>query len=192
MIARHRLDPNGDRTLWTYLPRTMDGEIARMADRRLSLPRSDRSGDVRTSDAASVESPARRPPRPRVLQVCRARSWAAQDGGRREARSSRVGRRDHARLPPDPPRRPLLAREGEGEPAALRAVGARVRLADWMPDKWQRIGACETGYGKRPGDFHWNSGAVLRASRASRCRRGMRSGCRATRARRTLRLRGSS
>ena len=27
-----------------------------------------------------------------------------------------------------------------------------------MPDKWQRIGACETGYGKRPGDFHWNSG----------------------------------
>ena len=28
----------------------------------------------------------------------------------------------------------------------------------WMPDKWQRIGACETGYGKRPGDFHWNSG----------------------------------
>ena len=27
-----------------------------------------------------------------------------------------------------------------------------------MPDKWQRIGACETGYGRRPGDFHWNSG----------------------------------
>ena len=29
---------------------------------------------------------------------------------------------------------------------------------EWMPDKWQRIGACETGYGRRPGDFHWNSG----------------------------------
>ena len=28
----------------------------------------------------------------------------------------------------------------------------------WMPAKWQRIGACETGYGKRPGDFRWNSG----------------------------------
>ena len=29
---------------------------------------------------------------------------------------------------------------------------------DWMPDKWQRVGACETGYGKRPGRFDWNSG----------------------------------
>lgn len=28
----------------------------------------------------------------------------------------------------------------------------------WMPDKWQRVGACETGYGKRPGNFRWNSG----------------------------------
>ena len=28
----------------------------------------------------------------------------------------------------------------------------------WLPDKWQRIGACETGYGKRPGNFrHSNS-----------------------------------
>jgi hypothetical protein len=23
----------------------------------------------------------------------------------------------------------------------------------WLPDKWQRIGACETGYGKRPGNW---------------------------------------
>lgn len=31
----------------------------------------------------------------------------------------------------------------------------------WMPEKWQRIGACETGYGKRPGNFHHaNSGYV--------------------------------
>jgi hypothetical protein len=29
---------------------------------------------------------------------------------------------------------------------------------EWMPDKWQRVGACETGYGKRPGRFDWNSG----------------------------------
>lgn len=29
---------------------------------------------------------------------------------------------------------------------------------EWLPDKWQRIGACETGYGKRPGQWKWNSG----------------------------------
>jgi len=28
----------------------------------------------------------------------------------------------------------------------------------WLPDKWQRIGACETGYGRRPGRWNWNSG----------------------------------
>jgi hypothetical protein len=28
----------------------------------------------------------------------------------------------------------------------------------WLPDKWQRIGACETGYGRRPGRWTWNSG----------------------------------
>lgn len=28
----------------------------------------------------------------------------------------------------------------------------------WLPDKWQRVGACETGYGKRPGRWNWNSG----------------------------------
>lgn len=29
---------------------------------------------------------------------------------------------------------------------------------EWLPDKWQRIGACETGYGKRPGNWrHSNS-----------------------------------
>ena len=30
--------------------------------------------------------------------------------------------------------------------------------ADWLPDKWARIGACETGYGRRPGNWrHSNS-----------------------------------
>lgn len=29
---------------------------------------------------------------------------------------------------------------------------------DWMPRGWQNIGACETGYGKRPGNFQHNSG----------------------------------
>lgn len=28
----------------------------------------------------------------------------------------------------------------------------------WLPAKWQRVGACETGYGKRPGRWDWNSG----------------------------------
>lgn len=28
----------------------------------------------------------------------------------------------------------------------------------WLPDKWQRVGACETGYGQRPGRWDWNSG----------------------------------
>jgi hypothetical protein len=29
---------------------------------------------------------------------------------------------------------------------------------DWLPAKWRRIGACETGYGRRPGQWTWNSG----------------------------------
>jgi hypothetical protein len=28
----------------------------------------------------------------------------------------------------------------------------------WLPDKWARIGACETGYGQRPGNWRHNSG----------------------------------
>lgn len=31
----------------------------------------------------------------------------------------------------------------------------------WMPANWQALGACETGYGKRPGNFnHHNSSYV--------------------------------
>lgn len=29
---------------------------------------------------------------------------------------------------------------------------------EWLPDKWARIGACETGYGVKPGRWDWNSG----------------------------------
>lgn len=29
----------------------------------------------------------------------------------------------------------------------------------WLPDKWQRIGACETGYGKRPGNWRHSNGS---------------------------------
>jgi hypothetical protein len=32
---------------------------------------------------------------------------------------------------------------------------------EWLPANWQALGACETGYGKRPGNFrHANSGFV--------------------------------
>jgi len=35
--------------------------------------------------------------------------------------------------------------------------------SQWMDDKWQRIGACETGFGRRPGNFQWDSGAYVSA-----------------------------
>lgn len=31
----------------------------------------------------------------------------------------------------------------------------------WLPMKHQRVGACETGDGKRPGDFSWDSGRYV-------------------------------
>lgn len=46
-------------------------------------------------------------------------------------------------------------------PAWKQAWQYRWRV--WLPDKWQRIGACETGYGKRPGDFTWDSGRYISA-----------------------------
>jgi hypothetical protein len=33
----------------------------------------------------------------------------------------------------------------------------------WLPDKFARVGACETGYGKRPGDWTWDSGTYVSA-----------------------------
>lgn len=33
----------------------------------------------------------------------------------------------------------------------------------WLPDKWARIGACETGYGQRPGRWDWDSGTYVSA-----------------------------
>jgi hypothetical protein len=51
---------------------------------------------------------------------------------------------------------------------SARATAARLALErwtayhydwrSWLPDKWQRVGACETGYGQRPGRWDWNSG----------------------------------
>lgn len=41
---------------------------------------------------------------------------------------------------------------------AERWVEYHYRWTAWLPDKWQRIGACETGYGRRPGNWrHSNS-----------------------------------
>ena len=33
----------------------------------------------------------------------------------------------------------------------------------WLPDKWARLGACETGYGRWPGDWTWDSGQYVSA-----------------------------
>jgi hypothetical protein len=33
----------------------------------------------------------------------------------------------------------------------------------WLPDKWARLGACETGYGRRPGNWRWDSGTHVSA-----------------------------
>ena len=102
--------------------------------------------------------------RARVLQVCRA-SLAAQDGGGDDGQRSGnfARRRRHIetapRLPPDPPRRHASgARRLRANRLRYQAWAYQYDWRSWMPAKWQRIGACETGYGKRPGDFHWNSG----------------------------------
>lgn len=49
----------------------------------------------------------------------------------------------------------------------------------WLPDKWARIGACETGYGKRPGNWAWDSGTYVSAFGIYR--QGYRSDARAAR-----------
>jgi len=33
----------------------------------------------------------------------------------------------------------------------------------WLPDKFARVGACETGYGKKPGSWTWDSGTYVSA-----------------------------
>jgi hypothetical protein len=42
--------------------------------------------------------------------------------------------------------------------AVIRFRAYHYNWRQWLPDKWQRVGACETGYGKRPGRWDWNSG----------------------------------
>lgn len=33
----------------------------------------------------------------------------------------------------------------------------------WLPDNWQRVGACETGDGKRPGNWHHHNSSYVSA-----------------------------
>ncbi len=33
----------------------------------------------------------------------------------------------------------------------------------WLPDKFARVGACETGYGRKPGSWRWDSGMYVSA-----------------------------
>lgn len=73
-----------------------------------------------------------------------------------------------------------VCRKGEGKPqafsckakvwAARELAQARQEKHDydwawekWLPDKWARVGACETGYGKRPGNWAWDSGVYVSA-----------------------------
>lgn len=42
--------------------------------------------------------------------------------------------------------------------AVLTEIKRQWNWQAWLPDKWARIGACETGYGQRPGNWQHNSG----------------------------------
>jgi hypothetical protein len=33
----------------------------------------------------------------------------------------------------------------------------------WLPANWRALGACETGYGREPGDWTWDSGSYVSA-----------------------------
>ena len=47
--------------------------------------------------------------------------------------------------------------------AAARWVETQYHWWKWLPDKFSRVGACETGYGKRPGSWTWDSGTYVSA-----------------------------
>lgn len=57
------------------------------------------------------------------------------------------------------------------------AAGARIpahkqawqfRWQVWLPDNWARLGACETGYGKRPGNWLFQNSVYVSAFGISR------------------------
>ena len=47
--------------------------------------------------------------------------------------------------------------------AYVRFLEYHYHWQSWLPDKWARIGACETGYGRRPGSWTWDSGTYVSA-----------------------------
>lgn len=95
---------------------------------------------------------------------CRAHRALAYYRERERLWRTKMGAAVVAHRPPPPRGCPrYLARV-----ARMRARAARLRYErwwhyhyawrEWLPDKWQRIGACETGYGRRPGNWRWDSG----------------------------------
>ncbi len=38
----------------------------------------------------------------------------------------------------------------------------------WLPDNWARLGACETGYGRKPGNWHHHNSSYVSAFGISR------------------------
>ena len=52
--------------------------------------------------------------------------------------------------------------------AVLRENQRQYDWQSWLPDKWARVGACETGYGKRPGNWHHANSRFVSAFGISR------------------------
>lgn len=63
------------------------------------------------------------------------------------------------------PRRAVEWRERARAARRALAVWTREQYAwqDWLPANWQALGACETGYGRRPGNWHHDSGQYVSA-----------------------------
>jgi len=78
-----------------------------------------------------------------------------------------AGRRETTRLQHRSCPRYLLHIRKAKARAAHRAWNAYFHYhyawSDWLPDKYARVGACETGYGKRPGSWTWDSGTYVSA-----------------------------
>lgn len=57
----------------------------------------------------------------------------------------------------------LRAKSLAAKRAYLRWYEYHYHWQAWLPAKWARIGACETGYGRRPGSWTWDSGTYVSA-----------------------------
>jgi hypothetical protein len=101
-----------------------------------------------------VSAPEKCPSAHKAVRYYRAREreWRSKMGARRITQPSRLGAC---------PRH--LAQVSKRKAAAARKAyenwhAYHYEWRAWLPDKWARIGACETGYGRRPGNWrHSNS-----------------------------------